>query len=64
MADSARGRIVWYELMTTDMKAAQQFYSAIVGWTVTPFDGAPDPYAMSCATGRCPRRASWRSPRG
>jgi uncharacterized protein len=27
------GNFVWYELMTTDMKAAAAFYSAVVGWT-------------------------------
>lgn len=46
MADSARGRIVWYELMTTDMKAAETFYTTVVGWTVAPFEGSPQPYDM------------------
>ena len=32
MNDSPRGRFVWYELMTTDAKAAQGFYSKVVGW--------------------------------
>jgi predicted enzyme related to lactoylglutathione lyase len=41
---STRGRIVWYELLTTDIKAAEQFYTAVVGWTVKPSRGAPDPY--------------------
>ena len=27
-----RGRFVWYELMTNDMKAAEAFYSRVVGW--------------------------------
>jgi uncharacterized protein len=31
MVDS-RGRFVWYELMTTDMEAAQAFYTKVVGW--------------------------------
>lgn len=44
MADSAQGRIVWYELLTTDMKAAEKFYTAVVGWTVRPFEGSPQPY--------------------
>jgi predicted enzyme related to lactoylglutathione lyase len=44
MADSAQGRIVWYELLTTDMKAAETFYTAVVGWTVRPFEGSPQPY--------------------
>jgi uncharacterized protein len=26
------GRFVWYELMTSDTKAAKDFYSAVVGW--------------------------------
>ena len=28
------GRFVWYELMTTDMKAAKAFYAGVVGWGV------------------------------
>ena len=27
-----KGYFVWYELMTTDMKAAEAFYSKVVGW--------------------------------
>ena len=47
MADNAvRGRLLWYELLTTDMKAAEKFYTAVVGWTITPFPEAPDPYDM------------------
>jgi uncharacterized protein len=47
MADaSIRGRMLWYELLTTDMKAAESFYTKVVGWTVQPFDGAPQPYDM------------------
>jgi uncharacterized protein len=38
------GRPVWYELMTTDMKAAEPFYKSVVGWTAEPFDGAGQPY--------------------
>ena len=38
------GRPVWYELLTTDMKAAEKFYSAVVGWKVKPFEGSPQPY--------------------
>jgi predicted enzyme related to lactoylglutathione lyase len=46
MADSQPGRIIWYELLTTDMKAAEAFYTAVVGWTVTPFSSAGQPYDM------------------
>jgi predicted enzyme related to lactoylglutathione lyase len=46
MADSVRGRVLWYELLTSDMKAAEKFYTNVVGWTVQPFDGSPQPYDM------------------
>jgi predicted enzyme related to lactoylglutathione lyase len=35
------GRPLWYELMTTDMKAAESFYGNVVGWTSAPFEGSP-----------------------
>ena len=54
MADSARGRIVWYELLTTEMKAAEKFYAAVVGWTVAPFEGSPQPYDMWMREGQVP----------
>src|SRR5436190_9351627 len=38
------GRPVWYELMTTDMKAAESFYKTVVGWTTEPFKEAKQPY--------------------
>ncbi|RWH73702.1 VOC family protein [Mesorhizobium sp.] len=31
----------WYELMTTDLDAAEAFYAAVVGWKAEPFDKAP-----------------------
>ena len=40
------GRPLWYELMTTDMKAAEAFYKAVIGWTSAPFEGSPQPYTM------------------
>jgi uncharacterized protein len=40
------GRFVWYELVTTDMKAAEAFYTKVIGWTVKSFDGAGQPYDM------------------
>ena len=40
------GRVVWYELMTTDLKAAEAFYSRVVGWTMKPFDQSPQPYDL------------------
>jgi predicted enzyme related to lactoylglutathione lyase len=40
------GRPLWYELMTSDMKAAEAFYGTVVGWKTAPFDGAGRPYTM------------------
>ena len=40
------GRPVWYELMTTDMKAAESFYKTVVGWTMEPFKDAKEPYTV------------------
>lgn len=31
----------WYELMTSDLDAAEAFYTAVVGWRPEPFDKAP-----------------------
>lgn len=37
MADEAvRGRFVWHELATTDVDAAQSFYTDVVGWGTQP----------------------------
>jgi predicted enzyme related to lactoylglutathione lyase len=47
MTDSPlRGRILWYELMTTDVPAAEAFYKAVVGWAVAPFRTGPEAYDM------------------
>jgi len=40
------GRPLWYELMTTDMTAAESFYRNVVGWTTKPFEGTGQPYTM------------------
>jgi predicted enzyme related to lactoylglutathione lyase len=43
MTDTSKnqGRFVWYELLTTDPKGAQAFYTEVVGWKTQPFDGIP-----------------------
>jgi uncharacterized protein len=46
MAQSMRGRVVWYELLTTDSQAAEQFYTRVVGWTTELFEGSPQPYTV------------------
>ena len=40
------GRPIWYELLTTDMKGAEAFYSKVVGWTTSAFEHSPRPYQM------------------
>lgn len=55
MADaSVRGRILWYELLTTDMSAAEKFYTAVVGWTTTTMSESPNPYKMFMRSGDVP----------
>jgi uncharacterized protein len=49
MSDTNSGRFVWYELMTTDPKAAIAFYTHVVGWKTQPFGEPPpgqEPYTM------------------
>ena len=42
MADKTdRGRFVWYDLMTTDPKKAEPFYTRVAGWGTQPFEGMP-----------------------
>jgi uncharacterized protein len=48
------GRPLWYELMTTDMKAAEAFYNAVIGWTSAPFESSPQPYTVFNRTGGTP----------
>jgi len=44
MADSLLGRVIWHELMTTDMRGAEDFYTKVVGWTVVPFGDSSQGY--------------------
>lgn len=36
-----RGRFVWYDLMTSDPKKAEAFYTKVAGWGTQPFEGMP-----------------------
>jgi uncharacterized protein len=38
------GALCWNELYTTDIDAAQGFYSGVFGWEFQPFENSPDPY--------------------
>jgi len=46
----SRGRFVWFELMTSDPKAAAAFYSPVTGWGTAAWDG-PMPYTMWTVNG-------------
>lgn len=34
------GRLVWYELLTSDPKGAIAFYTEVIGWKTQPFEGS------------------------
>ncbi len=40
------GDFIWYELMTSDVDAAAEFYGAVVGWTSQPFGGSDSGYNL------------------
>ena len=63
-ASTLLGRPLWYELMTTDMKAAESFYKTVVGWTPAPFDGAGQPYTMFQRAGNVPIGGVMTTPEG
>ena len=45
-----RGRFVWHDLMTSDVDRAMRYYSDLLGWTYTDFEGMD--YKMIHAGGR------------
>ena len=63
-ATTLLGRPLWYELMTTDMKAAEAFYRTVVGWTSSPFEGSPQPYTMFNRGGQIPVAGLMTTPEG
>lgn len=40
------GDFVWYDVMTSDPQAAQDFYTAVVGWNGQLFPGSEPPYRV------------------
>jgi uncharacterized protein len=58
------GRPVWYELMTTDMPAAEKFYKTVVGWTAAPFEGSPAPYTVFKRSGQVQVAGLMKTPEG
>jgi uncharacterized protein len=50
---SARGRFVWYDLMTSDPGKAQDFYKSTAGWGTEDWNGGGgEPYTMWTANGK------------
>ena len=49
--NTVRGRFVWHELMTTDIKSAEGFYTKVVGWTTKVWPQNPS-YTMFMTGGR------------
>src|SRR5260370_33669572 len=43
---ASHGRFVWYELMTTDTKAAQDYYTKVAGWGAQPAPNPSMPYTL------------------
>jgi predicted enzyme related to lactoylglutathione lyase len=41
-AVTARGRFLWYDLLTSDPAAAHEFYRSVIGWGTQDWDGAPE----------------------
>jgi len=44
MSDTPLGRFCWYELLTTDLEGAQDFYRRIVGWETGAWQGEGPEY--------------------
>jgi uncharacterized protein len=42
-----QGKIVWHEILTNDVKKVTDFYSKLLGWTVTEFPGAEPYYVLN-----------------
>jgi uncharacterized protein len=58
------GRPVWYELLTTDLAAAEAFYTAVVGWTSSEFPGLPYEYKVWNKAGDVPIGGAMLRPAG
>ena len=44
-SEQLRGTFVWHELLTTDLDAAKEFYTQLIGWGTKQWEGS-DPYTM------------------
>lgn len=53
MMSSSHGKFVWYDLMTTDSKAAEEFYRSVIGWRAQD-SGLPDRAYMILSAAETP----------
>ena len=58
------GRHVWSELMTTDVKGAEDFYKKVVGWTAEPFSNSPNQYIQFKRSGGAGAAGLMERPQG
>jgi uncharacterized protein len=52
MMATSQGKFVWYDLMTTDMEAAEAFYSDVVGWEAKDAGMTTSRYTIFSVGGR------------
>ena len=50
--------------MTSDMKGAERFYSTVLGWSLAPFEGSPEPYSIWMRAGDIPVGGCMTIPKG
>jgi predicted enzyme related to lactoylglutathione lyase len=49
---TVRGKFMWHTLLTTDAKAAAEFYGKVIGWkTQTASDDSPHTLLLSLPSG-------------
>jgi predicted enzyme related to lactoylglutathione lyase len=46
------GKVVWTDLVTPDLAAAERFYAELLGWTFQPVHAGASEYAVALADGR------------
>ncbi len=46
MSQVPAGRFLWYECLTSDAESAIDFYTKLIGWGTTVWDGGEEPYTM------------------
>lgn len=43
---STEGRVVWFNLVTSDVEAAKNFYTKTVGWGIQDWNDCPKPFSL------------------